>query len=375
MLHTKPSYYQSHQKLPFIGIDGQAKLNAAKVLVIGAGGLGCPCLQYLAGAGIGIIGIADFDMVSLTNLHRQLLFTVNDIGQLKTEVAAKKLAQHNPNIGINTHQLLVDRNTILELLSNYDVIVDATDNFEVRYLINDACVVLQKPLVYGAIHQTEGHVTVFNYQGSATLRCLFPENTNTNAIPSCADIGAYNITTGIIGVMMANEVVKVLLGNEKILANQLYCIDVVSTKSRNIKYKLVSESLVRSKQIFAAKTTNIAISAEEVYECLKIKAAMQLVDIRESYERDEIIANSLHIPIGELSDQLPLLAKQQTFVLYCATGNRSLQAATLFRKQGFENVYSLQAGISYFIQQYGHTCQVLKPDRSRNLRHNGRHFT
>lgn len=352
MLQTKQSYYQSHQKLSFIGIDGQAKLSAAKVLVIGAGGLGCPCLQYLVGAGIGTIGIADFDSVSLSNLHRQLLFTVNDIGQLKTEVAAKKLAQHNPNIHLYTLQLLVDKDNVLALLNDYDVVVDATDNFEVRYLINDACVYLQKPLVYGAIHQAEGHVTVFNYQGSATLRCLFPENTNTNAIPSCADIGAYNITTGIIGMMMANEVVKVLLGNEKVLANQLYCIDVVSTKSRTIKYKLVAESLVKSKERFASKTTSIALDAAEVYNLMNSETSIQLVDIRESYERDEIIANSIHIPIGDLGEQLALLPKQQTIVLYCATGKRSLQAATLFRKQGFENMYSLQGGIGYFTQQY-----------------------
>lgn len=352
MLNTKPSYYQSHQKLPFIGIDGQAKLNAAKVLVIGAGGLGCPCLQYLAGAGIGTIGIADFDTVSLTNLHRQLLFSVDDIGLLKTEVAAKRLVQHNPNIHLNTHQLLVDKDNVLALLNDYDVIVDATDNFEVRYLINDACVYLQKPLVYGAIHQTEGHVTVFNYQGSATLRCLFPENTNTNAIPSCADIGAYNITTGIIGVMMANEVVKVLLDNENVLANQLYCIDVLTTKSRTIKYKLVAESLVKSKQRFTAKAININITADELYQLITSNTVIQLVDIRESYERDEIITDSIHIPIADLSEQLALLPKQQTIVLYCATGNRSLQAATLFRRQGFENLYSLQGGISYFTQQH-----------------------
>jgi molybdopterin/thiamine biosynthesis adenylyltransferase/rhodanese-related sulfurtransferase len=360
MLHNKPSYYQSHQKLPFIGIDGQVKLNAAKVLVIGAGGLGCPCLQYLVGAGIGTIGIADFDSISLSNLHRQLLFTVNDIGQLKTEVAAKRLAQHNPNIQLSTHQLLIDKDNVLALLSSYDVIVDATDNFEVRYLINDACVYLQKPLVYGAIHQTEGHVTVFNYKGAATLRCLFPENANNITIPSCADIGAYNITTGVIGMMMANEVVKVVLDNEHVLTNQLYCIDVLTGKSRTIKYKLVAESLVKSKKQFASKTTSIAIDAAEVYKLMNSDTSIQLVDIRESYEQDEIIANSIHIPITDLSEQLALLPKQQTIVLYCATGRRSLQAATLFRMQGFENMYSLQGGIGYFTRQYGNTCQVLK---------------
>ncbi len=356
MLKTEQSYYQSHQKLPFIGIDGQAKLGKAKVLVIGAGGLGCPCLQYLAGCGIGTIGIADFDIISLSNLHRQTLFTVNDIGQLKTEVAAKKLITHNNLIKFNTHQQLVDESNILELLSKYDLIVDATDNFEVRYLINDACVVLQKPLVYGAIYQIEGHVTVFNYQGSATLRCLFPETSNINAIPSCATIGAYNITTGIIGVMIANEVIKVLLGNENILANKLYCIDVVIAKSRTIKYKSLAESITISKKRFREQKNNTIISAETLRQYINNGEIIELIDIRESYESDDIITNSLHIPVSELAEQLPKLSKQKTIVLYCATGNRSLQAATLFRKQGFDNLYSLEGGINYFTQQYGYNC-------------------
>jgi adenylyltransferase/sulfurtransferase len=271
---------------------------------------------------------------------------------LKTEVAAKRLGEHNDRIKLVTHQILVDETYVLRLLRNYDVIVDATDNFETRYLINDACVDLEKPLVYGAIHQTEGHVTVFNYENSATLRCLFPENNTNNAIPSCADIGAYNIATGIIGIMMANEVVKVLLGNLHILVNQLFCIDVVSAKTRTIKYKPLAESVAISKKRFSDQKTNTTISAETLYQKINNVDIIELVDIRESYESDDIIANSVHIPIGELAEQLPKLLKQKTIVLYCATGNRSLQAATLFRKQGFENVYSLQGGINYFIQQY-----------------------
>lgn len=352
MINNHQSYYQSHQKLQFIGMNGQAKFSESKVLVIGAGGLGCPCLQYLVGCGIGTIGIADFDTVSLSNLHRQTLFTLQDIDQLKTKVAAKKIAQHNQNIVIKTHQLYVSKDNILELLMPYNIVVDATDNFEVRYLINDACVVLQKPLVYGAIHQTEGHVTVFNYQNSATLRCLFPVNTSSHALASCADIGAYNITTGIIGIMMANEVVKILLKHDHVLANQLFCIDVVTAKSRTIKFKQLAESITISKQKISHENSNISIDAQLLSYSLINKTQIEMIDIRESYERSEIIGISKHIPIAELSEQLPLLVQQKTIVLYCATGNRSLQAATLFRKQGFENVYSLQGGMNYFIQQY-----------------------
>ena len=201
---NQDEYYSSHQKLSFINTRGQQQLQHTAVLVIGAGGLGCPCLQVLAGAGIGTIGIADHDVVSISNLHRQQLYHDSDAGRLKTQAAAEKLRACNPFIKIETYELMADQHNILPLLTLYDVIIDCTDNFYTRYLVNDACVVSGKPLVYGAIHQTEGHVTVFNYNNSPTLRCLFPKDEN-DSIASCAEIGAYNVITNIIGTMMANE--------------------------------------------------------------------------------------------------------------------------------------------------------------------------
>jgi sulfur-carrier protein adenylyltransferase/sulfurtransferase len=245
MMTSEKEYYSSHSKLPFIGSKGQDCLKQSKVLVIGAGGLGCPCLLALAGAGIGTLGIADFDAVSVSNLHRQSLYTMQDEGKKKTTVARERLSQYNPFISILTHDVLVYEKTVLELLKNYDVIIDCTDNFLARYLINDACVYLGKPLVYGAIHKAEGHVTVFNYEHSATLRCLFPNDKNDNT-QSCADIGAYNIVTGIIGMLMANEAIKIMTGNKEVLANKLLCVDVLTGSTIKLGYEINESNFIKS---------------------------------------------------------------------------------------------------------------------------------
>jgi sulfur-carrier protein adenylyltransferase/sulfurtransferase len=249
MISPEKEFYSSHTKLPFISERGQAQLLQSRVLVIGAGGLGCPCLLALAGAGIGILGIADFDAVSVSNLHRQHLYTLPDEGKKKTVVARERLAKYNPFIHIQTHDVLVYEKTVLPLLEGYDVIVDCTDNFLARYLINDACIYLNKPLVYGAIHRAEGHVTVFNCDGSGTLRCLFP-NDESDSTQSCADIGAYNITTGIIGLMMANEAVKIITGSKDVLAGKLWSIDSLTGSTMLLKYQLNPQSRLKSKQRF-----------------------------------------------------------------------------------------------------------------------------
>jgi adenylyltransferase/sulfurtransferase len=246
-MSQEKEFYSSHHKLPFIGEAGQGLLKRSKVLVIGAGGLGCPCLLALVGAGVGTIGIADFDVVSVSNLHRQNLYSLNDEGKKKTAVAKEKLSQYNPLISVQTHDVLVYQKTVLSLIEPYDVIIDCTDNFLARYLINDACVYLNKPLVYGAIHRSEGHVTVFNYEGSATLRCLFSKDDN-DTTQSCADIGAYNIITGIIGLLMANEVIKIITKNKEVLANTLLSFDALTGNAMKIQYKLNTESIAKSRE-------------------------------------------------------------------------------------------------------------------------------
>jgi sulfur-carrier protein adenylyltransferase/sulfurtransferase len=251
-MNKEQEYYSSHNKLPFIGTKGQERMRQSKVLVIGAGGLGCPCLLALAGAGVGTIGIADFDYVAVSNLHRQNLYLPIDAGKKKAVVAEERLSQYNPFVNIVVHDMYVNHQNIIALLKDNDIVVDCTDNFVARYLINDACVYLNKPLVYGAIHRAEGQVTVFNYNDSATLRCLFPKDDN-DTTQSCADIGAYNIVTGIIGLMMANEVIKIVTEQKDVLANTLLSIDSLAGSILKFQYHLNAGNLEKSTQRFSQK--------------------------------------------------------------------------------------------------------------------------
>jgi molybdopterin/thiamine biosynthesis adenylyltransferase/rhodanese-related sulfurtransferase len=345
MTEAAKQYYQSHSKLGFIGPNGQHKLNDAKVLVIGAGGLGCPCLLYLAGCGVGTIGIADFDTVSISNLHRQIIYNYEDVGLVKVAVAKDHLLKHNPFIRINVHRQLVDATNVLELIEQYDIIVDGTDNFAVRYLINDASVYLNKPLVYGAIYQTEGHVTVFNYQNSATLRCLFPEPDAETHVPSCAEIGAYSIITNMIGVMMANEAVKIIMQNQDVLANKLVTYDAVSVELRTITYKPDAQSHITSNNRFKQKNSRVDISPEEFLTLQP--GSYYLIDVREQWERDKHNIGGDHIPLNTLSaHDFSDIQKHHQLIFYCQVGARSAAAVQLMRKIGFENAVSLRGGLN-----------------------------
>ncbi len=339
-------YYQSHRQLSFIGIAGQQKISEAKVLVIGAGGLGCPCLLHLATAGTGTIGLADFDMVSLSNLHRQTLYTINDLEKSKVKTASSALKAHNPNINYIEHNLMVDESNVLHLIQNYDLVVDGTDNFLVRYLINDACVFLNKPLVYGAIYQTEGQVTVFNYQNSATLRCLFPEPPPENTIQSCAEIGAYNITTGIIGTMMAGEVIKIILKDNAVFTGKLIYADVIAGKNTRLSYSENPESRKISHNRFTKKELPVAI-APNVFSDTFQHQNYRLIDVRKDEEHEASNIGGINIPLSKIS-RFPLdtFSSTENLVFYCQQGIRSHQAAEFFRKAGFANAYSLQGGLS-----------------------------
>ncbi len=342
-------FYSSHSKLSFFK-NGQDKLRNQKVLVIGAGGLGCPCLLSLAGAGIGALGIADFDTVSLSNLHRQNIYQFTDVGKPKITAAAEKLSQYNPFITIQPHPILVDETNILALLEHYDLIVDCTDNFASRYLINDACIFLNKTLVYGAIHQAEGHVTVFNYHGSATLRCLFPNNEN-EAVNSCAVIGAYNIATGIIGLMMANEVIKITLEQHEVFANKLVQLDTLTGKTVTIKYELLPENLSISQQRFTADHNSQTIGPPALKNKIAAKQNFRLVDVREPGEHAIENIGGANIPLQQLLEQINFeCTTSDEIIVYCQTGSRSMQAAALLLSKGFVNVKSLQGGLNYYRQ-------------------------
>ncbi|MGI4750149.1 MAG: ThiF family adenylyltransferase [Janthinobacterium lividum] len=339
-------YYQSHQQLDFIGTAGQQQLNSAKVLVIGAGGLGCPCLLHLATAGIGTIGLTDFDVVSLSNLHRQTLYNFSDVGKSKVKTASQNLLAHNPNIQVKEHDFLVDESNVLNLIQNYDVIVDGTDNFLVRYLINDACVFLNKPLVYGAIYKTEGQVTVFNYQNSPTLRCLFPEPPPENSIQSCAEIGAYNITTGIIGTMMAGEVVKIILKADAVFTGKLIYVDVLEGKNTRLAYHENPESRTISFNRFSKTDLPVAIAPKAFQEKFQHQN-FQLIDVRKDDDHEDFNIGGINIPLSKIS-RFPLdtFSTDENLIFYCQQGIRSHQAAEFFRQAGFSNAFSLQGGLS-----------------------------
>lgn len=343
-------FYRSHQQLPFIMEAGQVTLQRQKVLVIGAGGLGCPCLVALAGAGMGVIGIADFDKVSISNLHRQYLYSLSDAGALKTTTASSRLQQYNPFIKIQTHQLLVDESNVLQLIGDYDIIADCTDNFTSRYLINDACIYLNKPLVYGAIYQGEGHVTVFNYNGSATLRCLFPKDEN-ESIASCAEIGAYNITTSIIGNMMANEVIKIALNRPEVLAGKLKLLSVLDGSINTIAYKPTAEGRARSMERFTSSKQANTITPATLAEMMHSDKPFTLLDVREPAEHSQNNIGGINFPLQEL-----ILTEEFSFnnadqiIIYCQKGSRSLQALTYLQTKGFTNAVSLQGGIDLYQQ-------------------------
>ncbi len=348
MEHLQQQYQRSHEKLSFIGPDGNLAINKAKVLVIGAGGLGCPCLLHLAGSGVGTIGIADNDVVSVSNLHRQLLYQIQHVHKPKVLVAAEQLGAHNPHINVQTHQLYVDTQNLPALIFPYDIVVDATDNFATRYAINDACVLANKPLVYGAIHQTEGHLTVFNYQGSATLRCLFPQNNDTaTAVPSCADIGAYNVITGIIGNMMANEVIKILVGHSGVLQNTLLHLDCLTYQIRKIQFLRNAASKQISMQ---AVSNSVIVPIITPTELLQQQVSLLLIDIRTYDERNTMHIGGIHVPMQQLlNNPAAYMQPTQTVVLYCASGQRSYIAA--MQLQGFATtIYSLSGGAEAFVR-------------------------
>lgn len=337
------NYYSAHTRLPFIGDTGQRKLAAGRVLVVGAGGLGCPCLQLLAGAGIGTIGIADFDVVELSNLQRQLLFSEKDLGRKKALSAKEYLLQRNAAVQINVHDVFVEKHNVRQLLSGYDIVVDATDNFMVRYLLNDACVAMDKPWVYGAIHREEGQCAVFNLNGSATLRDLFPEP-SSDAIPSCAVIGAYNITTALVGGLMANEVLKVLLELDGALVNQLLLLDALGAKFRTMEFTADPANRVLALQRFSFKIEPRDIGWTELQQMMAGKK-VSLIDVRTSAERESGSLGGEHIPLEALLAGDHDLLPDQVIVFYCASGVRSAMAAKAFSEKNYPSVYSLAGGI------------------------------
>ncbi|WP_341222242.1 molybdopterin-synthase adenylyltransferase MoeB [Polaribacter atrinae] len=329
--------YNRHLILDKIGEEGQLKLKQAKVLVIGAGGLGCPVLQYLTAAGVGTIGIIDDDVVDQSNLQRQILYTVDDIGASKAETAAKRLSRLNPFVHFKVYQEKLTKENAILVFSNYDIIVDGSDNFSTRYLVNDAAVITKKPLVYGAIFKFEGQVSVFNYKGSGTYRCLYPTPPKPNESPNCSEIGVLGVLPGIIGSLQANEAIKIICGIGAVLANKLLIYDALQMNQMLLKYEKESKTNVTALETDYDFFCGI-LSKEEIYleELQKNKEKYNLLDVREIWEREKYHIGGQHIPLGEVLERLDEVHQNKDLVVYCQSGVRSAKAIEVLSDHHFK---------------------------------------
>ena len=333
--------------LPEMGMAGQEKLKAAKVLVIGAGGLGCPVLQYLVAAGVGTIGVVDDDTVDVTNLHRQILYSPDDIGKGKAETAVQKLTAMNPYVNLTAIPVRLDESNAAEIISNYDLVIDGSDNFPTRYLANDICVELNKPLVFGSILRFEGQVSVFNYKGGPTYRCLFPEAEEGD---NCEVAGVIGILPGIIGTYMANEVIKVICEIGEILSGRLLVLNALGNTNNIFSFNRSSAYPVKEKIETISITRPVANKIEEMFlEELESKLEsgaddLYLIDVRENYEFEEDFIGGINVPLSEIPENIDIFPVDKTIVFYCTTGKRSRMAATLLAKSGFE-------GLSFWVKK------------------------
>jgi len=375
-MERKESYdrYQRQIILPGFGEESQQKLLKAKILVMGAGGLGCPVLQYLAAAGTGTIGIVDDDVVALNNLHRQVLYSVGDIGLSKAERAAYLLRQLNPEINIIPYNERLTVQNALTLITDFDIIVDGTDNFSTRYLINDACVLLNKPLVYGAISQFEGQVSVFNFRKNSNdeavnYRDLFPDPPVEDEVLNCADAGVLGVLPGVIGTMMANETIKLVTGIGEPLANQLLTYNALNNQvyqltlsARKGTRLLIPENEAAFLQrdyewLCSSKSRHpIAIGSEidaDSFNGLIAKGGVDVIDVREPGEMPAVNDfSNIKIPLALLPENLALI-NSDTIVAFCQSGKRSLQAVKVLSGIFGDNkkIYSLRGGIAEWKKQ------------------------
>ncbi len=359
--------YSRHLIMPEVGVQGQKKLKAASVLVIGTGGLGSPLGLYLASAGVGRIGLVDFDVVDFTNLQRQVMYTTQDVGKPKLVAAKERMQAINPHIAIETHNTRLSSDNAMEILKNYDIVVDGTDNFPTRYLVNDACVLLGKPNVYGSIFRFEGQASVFDASRGPCYRCLYPEPPPPGLVPSCAEGGVLGILPGIIGTIQATETIKLILGNGEPLIGRLLLFNALKMKFRELKLRknptcplcgpnpTVTQlidyqdfcGIGRGDEKSAStRQDEWEISAPELKELLARKPNVKVIDVRESHEYEIChIEGAKLIPTSEFAYRMGELDSADDMVLYCHKGIRSRNALELLKTAGFKKIKSLVGGI------------------------------
>ncbi|MFV9551225.1 molybdopterin-synthase adenylyltransferase MoeB [Algibacter sp. PT7-4] len=343
--------YNRHIILSEIGQEGQDKISRAKVLVIGAGGLGCPILQYLTAAGVGTIGVIDFDVVELSNLQRQILFGNTSLGKNKAIAAKARLEDLNNAINIIAYPKALTYQNAINLFKEYDIIVDGSDNFETRYLVNDACIITNKPLVYGAIYKFEGQISVFNHNNGPSYRCLFPTSPEKGTVPNCSEIGVLGVLPGIIGSMQANETLKTILNLGNTLSGKLLCYNALTTTSSilNIKQNPAAINLVlKEKNNFKLKQLNIACETKiQEISIVNIKPNknIQFIDVRETNELPKVESLAVtYMPLSKLEENLNLIDLDKQKIIFCQSGIRSKQAVQKLIELNISNCYSLKEG-------------------------------
>lgn len=354
--------YSRHLIIPEVGMQGQKKLKAGKVLLIGAGGLGSPIALYLAAAGVGTIGIVDFDVVELTNLQRQVVHATRDIGRSKLESAREAIADVNPYVNVRLHETRLDSDNAKAIFAEYDVIVDGTDNFATRYLVNDACVLLGKPNVYGSIFRFDGQVTVFDARVGPCYRCLYPTPPPPGLVPSCAEGGVLGVLPGIIGTLQALETIKLLLGKGDSLVGRLVLFDALAFKFRELKIRKNPEcpicgkdptihELIDYEQFCGVPSTDAdgdeenEISVEDLKARLDRGDDLELVDVREPHESEIVSIGGKLIPLRELPDRTQELSATKEIIVYCKSGERSARAVKFLRGVGFRRAKNMRGGI------------------------------
>jgi molybdopterin/thiamine biosynthesis adenylyltransferase/rhodanese-related sulfurtransferase len=363
--------YNRHIIIPEFGLEGQKKLKAAKVLVVGSGGLGSPVLLYLAAAGVGTLGLVDFDVVDDSNLQRQVLFGVDAIGKPKVEAAKQRLQSLNPHINIVTYNTQLTSQNALDIIKDYDVVADGTDNFPTRYLVNDACLLLDKPNVYASIFQFEGQVSVFNYvnnkgQRGPNYRDLYPTPPPSGLVPNCAEGGVLGVLPGIIGSLQANEVIKVITGIGDTLSGRFFVFDALTFESRTFNISRNENNPVNGKNptitqlidyeqfcgMKAVEKSIKEITVDEFDEWKENGEDIQVIDVREPSEYAEVNIGATLIPLGTVGENANKIDRSKKVVVHCKLGGRSAKAIReLEEKFGFTNLYNLKGGITAYLQK------------------------
>lgn len=363
------SRYSRHLILPEVGLEGQLKLKNAKVLVVGTGGLGSPVILYLAAAGVGTIGLIDFDIVDESNLQRQIIHTTKDLKISKVTSASNKIKEINPNINVVSYNEKLTSQNAINIIKDFDIVVDGTDNFQTRYLVNDSCVILNKPFVYGSIFRFEGQVSVFNAYNGPCYRCLYPEPPPAGLVPSCSEAGVIGVLPGIIGTIQANETIKLILEIGEVLKGRLLTFDALKMQFKELKLRkdekcpvcsakpIITELIDYEEFCGLKKANEVAINEilpKELKKFIDEKELLEIIDVRSTVDfQIKHIEGSKNIPFDQLSNKISEIDNSKKVVVICKIGFLSKQAILELYKLGFEGeIYSLDGGITSWINDF-----------------------